>query len=467
MKLLKLIPVMAMALSLVITSCKKEEEDSKLSVSPSSISVNAEKTTQTINVASNTSWTVTETPSWVEVAPAYGTDNGTIQVTVLENTKTEERSDVLVIATNDGTIEKNIKINQKGKVVALSVDVTSINLPSTANASQAINITCNSSWTISGVPDWLQISSISGNGNSSVIITTRNINNSASARSATIVISSEGQSQSITVLQEAALSSCRAVPSNITSLWYAVIFDLTHSSEVAQTKMLLISDYDYLHKTETELIAEIEKEEAQIPSDETIYTRGVKENTKYHILSLSYDKKGERGEMVDVQFESPEFMNATDDAWCTFEDSSYGSSSFWFTVQKRGRCSTYDVIYGANIYPNYLRESLMAYEINYYVTNKKKNWLSEKNNLHIEVNYPNDNTFSCAFNPNGYYGGLIAAAWGIFSDGTRSSDINSVSADVFEEEVNSLNGKREANSAKDWIRSHNGWITTTPKDLKK
>lgn len=465
MRPIKLMMLMMVFLFTAI-SCN-EEPPSSLTVTPTSIQAVAEKGTYSIEVTANTNWSITDSPAWIETSPNSGKGDGTIRVTVRENTSPDERTAYIAIATDDGSIEKNVTVSQRGKEINLSVDVTSINLSSAANSSQAINITCNASWSISGVPDWLQTSSLSGNGNSSIVITTRSANESANVRSATIVVTSEGQTQTVTVQQEAALAACKAVPSNITTLYYAVVFGLEHTSEVALTKMLLLSDYDFKHKTEAEIITAIEKEESEIPEDETIYTRGVNEKTKYHILTLSYDKKGNRGELVDVMFESPAFLSGTDDAWCSFDEASYDNSSFWFSVIKKGRCTTYDLIYGANVLPSLLSGPLMAYEINYYINNKKKNWLSNNWELQIEINYPNDHTFSCFYSTMYQYGGLIATAWGVFSDGTRSSDINTISTDTYADEIKSLNSTKKSSTDVEWIRNQKRWIKFTSRDMKK
>ena len=455
-------------MAIVFVSCGSSDSDPSptLEVSPSTITASAERGNNPITITSNSNWQIVNIPSWIEVFPSAGKGDGSVQVTVLENTGIEERSGSFNVVTNDDKVSRVVSVQQKGKDAQLTVDVTSIILPSAANSSQVINITCNSTWSISGLPDWLQISSLSGNGNSSVIITTRDINESSIARTATIVVSSNDKIQAISVQQEPALSSCRVVPSNITSLYYAVIFNLEYSSEVALTKMALVSDYEFKHMTEKEVIATVESMDSQIPEDETIYTRSVDEDTKYHILSLSYDKKGNRGELVDVEFSSPEYLSGTDDAWCSIDDAGVTSSLFIFSVYKKGRCATYDLIYGANVLPNYLTGALMAFEINYYNKNGKKNWLSEACGLKIESNYPNDHTFSCAFNPYSLLSGVIATTWGIFSDGTRSSDITTVSGDTSESEIRSLNGSRKNSSEIEWIRNQKGWIKTTLRDIK-
>lgn len=463
LKTLLFLPILA----LVLCSCSSDSEpEPTLNVNPSEFSVNASRTTSTITVSSNSSWEITSIPSWVEVYPSKGKKDGEVNLTILENVGIEERSASFYVSTQDGEISRSIAIKQSGKEVQLSVDITSVILPSTANASQAINILCNSVWTVSGVPDWLQISSNSGNGNSTIVISSRTANESSNIRTATLVLTSSDKTQTITIQQEAALASCRVTPSNITPLWYAVVFNLKYTSEVALTKMLLLSDYDFKHLTDSEVISAVERETSEIPEDETIYTRPVDEDTKYHILSLSYDRKGNRGELVDVIFNSPKYLDETDDAWCLFNESVVTSTQFLFNVEKKGRCATYDIIYGANLRPNLLRGPLMAFEINYFINNKKKNWLSESWDLRIETNYPNDHTFYCPFSLAYPYGGVIATTWGAFSDGTRSSDINSIYSDMYAEEIVSFKGRKKETSEIEWIRNQKGWIKTSPRDFK-
>ncbi len=467
MKLIKLLTLMVILLALTASSCHKDkDEPASLNVSPSSISAQAQKNSTTLSITSNTKWRIVDIPSWVTINPTSGANDETVEVICAENTSTEKRTDSFLILSADGSVEKTVEVTQEGKEVSLSVDVTKINLQSVAYASQNISIKCNSEWTISGNPDWLQISSTAGNGNSVIMVSARTSNDSSKPRSATLNISSEGKNVSIFIEQEAGLSSCISTPSNITALYYAVVFNLIYSSEVATTKLLLISDYDYKHKTESELIREIEKEEPVIPESETIFTRAVEDNEDYHILSLSFDRKGNRGELVDIEFKSPKYLNATDDAWCTIEDATVSSSQFMFSVLKKGRCATYDVIYGANIYPGYLIGSLMAFEINYYVKNHKKSWLSESWGLAIETDYPNDHTFYCSYSPDKYFGGVIATTWGKFSDGTRSSDIDFVYGDMYAEEAMSTSNRRDITSEIEWIRNQKGWIRTVPADFK-
>lgn len=314
----------------------------------------------------------------------------------------------------------------------LSTDVSTINLVSSKSATGFFSIRTDAEWEIYGQDEsWLSLSSTSGSGNATITITAKTTNNSATPRECTLHIIAGDATADVVVVQESGLATCKVTPANITSLYFAVAFNLDYTSDVRTCKLLLITDYDMKHKTEAELIQAIEAKKNAIPEDSTIYTMSVKPNTKYHILSLAYDEKDNRGEMGDVEFISPAFLSDTDDAWCSFDDATYNNTIFKFTVHKQGRCARYHIIYGTNISLDNLNSPLMAFEINYYIKNHKKNWLSEMWGLKIETDYPNDHTFTCPLSTESVFGGLIAAAWGIFSDGTLSSDLHYVAGDMY------------------------------------
>ena len=150
---------------------------------------------------------------------------------------------------------------------SLSTDITSLNLTSEKGASGTFQIRSNSDWEITGMETWLSLSSASGNGNATITVTSRSENNSAVSREVTLTITSGEMNVSVLVRQDPALVSCVVTPTNITTLYDAVIFDLSYTSDVATCKLLMVTDYDYKHKTNAEWIEEIEKEENQIPDD--------------------------------------------------------------------------------------------------------------------------------------------------------------------------------------------------------
>ena len=85
---------------------------------------------------------------------------------------------------------------------SVSVSPTSVSLLSTEGSATTISITSNSSWTISGCPDWLHMTATSGQGNTSVTLTTKSENFSAQERSATLTVSTAASSATCVVKQD-------------------------------------------------------------------------------------------------------------------------------------------------------------------------------------------------------------------------------------------------------------------------
>jgi len=353
--------------------------------------------------------------------------------------------------------------DDKAPPTTLSTDVSIINLVSSQGATGSFAIRTNAEWTIYGQDQsWISLSSTSGSGNATIAITTKTANDTATPRECTLHIIAGDVTADVVVVQESGLATCKVTPTNVTSLYYAVVFNLNYTSDVKTCKLLLITDYDMKHKTEAQLIRAIEAEESQIPEDETIFTRSVSPNTKYHILSLAYNEKDHRGEMGDVEFSSPASLNATDDAWCTFDNAIYTTTTFGFIVHKQGRCAKYNLIYGTNLPTNLLNGPLMAFEINYYINNHKKNWLSDVWGLRIETDYPNDHAFTCPLSTESEYGGMIAAAWGIFSDGTLSSDLHYVAGDMYSNDCIA-----SPDHGKHVEQEQGKWVKYTPSSFNK
>jgi len=88
-------------------------------------------------------------------------------------------------------------------VPLLSIAPTTATLAVTANSNIQVEVTSNSSWTVSGIPTWLEASALGGFGNASVILTALTANHSGASRSVTITFSSLNVTdQTITITQE-------------------------------------------------------------------------------------------------------------------------------------------------------------------------------------------------------------------------------------------------------------------------
>lgn len=107
--------VMVTILSVVSTSCggDSDSEPDRVSVSMPSVNFSESGGSQSIQVTSNTNWTVSGAPSWLTVSPSQGSGNGGFSVTASTNTDKSNRSCVLYISA--GNASASVSINQSGK----------------------------------------------------------------------------------------------------------------------------------------------------------------------------------------------------------------------------------------------------------------------------------------------------------------------------------------------------------------
>lgn len=94
-----------------------------------------------------------------------------------------------------------------GETVTLSTDKTSLYFSSNADASNEFKIISNSEWSIT-CPDWINISSKSGNGDAVINVTTKTRNASGVERSSDLVISASGKTATVLLVQEPLYANC-------------------------------------------------------------------------------------------------------------------------------------------------------------------------------------------------------------------------------------------------------------------
>lgn len=212
---------------IMAVSCGNDDEaPTELSIDLQSISLTAEGGSQTLRVTSNTNWIVTGNAGWLSVSPSASNGSRSIVVSATENNTTQPRTCTLVVTSEDGKATATVNVSQPGKAEELAVDVNTINLQATKGSTGNLNISCNAAWTISGIPEWLSISSTTGKGNANIVLTTQSDNASTTTRSAVITITSGSKTASVTVMQGNLLQAdCDVSPNDIVVLADAVALD--------------------------------------------------------------------------------------------------------------------------------------------------------------------------------------------------------------------------------------------------
>ena len=150
-----------------------------------------------ISVTSNSEWTIRSTASWCTLSKAYGSGNGTIDVSISENQTSSARTAYIYVES--GNISKIITIKQNS--IELSVSPSSLNFLK-AGGSQSISITSNSSWTITSNQSWCTVSKYSGTGNISNINVSVSSNTGTTSRKAILSIKSGTITKEVIVNQD-------------------------------------------------------------------------------------------------------------------------------------------------------------------------------------------------------------------------------------------------------------------------
>ncbi len=181
-----------------------------LNVSPTSLTYTAANESKSFSITSNTTWTITESISWLSTSATSGSNNGSIAVVCEVNPSTSSRTGTITVS-GTGVPAQSITITQAGSAPVVNVSPTVLNFNANGG-SQTFNVSSNTNWSASESLDWLGLSITAGSNNLTVTATC-SPNTSSNTRTGTITIS--GTTQTVSITQSgAAPAVCRA-PSNL------------------------------------------------------------------------------------------------------------------------------------------------------------------------------------------------------------------------------------------------------------
>lgn len=116
---------------LLFASChKKDVIAPELAVSSSEELFTADGGTSEVSVASNTSWSISNSASWLSATASVTKGNGKISLNVQSNPTTSERS--VVLSVTAGSISKEIKIRHLGKTITDGIPADATGMSSNA-----------------------------------------------------------------------------------------------------------------------------------------------------------------------------------------------------------------------------------------------------------------------------------------------------------------------------------------------
>lgn len=456
--MIMLVVVLFSALSLSSCSGDDDEEELIFSLSTSSLDFTARGGEKSFTVNSNTSWLINGAKSWCYVSMTQGKGTQSVNVEVEKNTTNEERTCRLTVTTSEGSTQ-TLTIKQDAAETTLTVSPNNLTFNGESGSTDEVSITCSGNWTISNIPDWLNIPS-SGNGDTKCKVETLSANDTDEDRTAELLINADGKSAALKVTQKALRVKCYIMPTNLVALYDQICFDLEPTGNINIFKYLIHSERDINRLTDKEIETELADVESCKYADDYIifpssyYSDGgyysLMPNTTYYICTIAYDVNGKPGALKKTPIKTLQFVDYDNDAFVSFSDEYYNASGFLFTCTKEGYCDSYHLIYGnlPALYKTYPRV-LYAFEINYYLTKKKKHWFAENWGLKIETYYPNNHAFTHTTSSMSQYPLLVAMAWGVFKDGSVSSDMTGFLYDISQDEDASIrNVRARTNSPK-------------------
>ncbi len=213
----------------------------------------------------------------------------------------------------------------------ITVNPSTISLIHSSGSSASFRIEYGGNWTISGVPDWLNVSSSSGKGNTSITITALSDNLSSSSRNCTLLVDGKDAQASVAVTQLAGLKSGLEV-----TVTDEIIFSDNYSSKM---KFGVNADFYYAGIlsassagwTDEKLLQVMAEDEPRAAKDGSIIcARGLKESTEYLQVFVAFDSKGNRGEIIRRKFKTPSTKGTP---WAYISNVTYSSEQWrWDTT---------------------------------------------------------------------------------------------------------------------------------------
>jgi hypothetical protein len=139
-----------------------------IEVDKSILSFDASGGDQTITISSNTSWIITDCPSWVKLSKTSGSGNATVTITVSDNPNASTRNATISVTQEGMTIGSSIYLEQNGK--SFEIYASSLSFSDKAGT-QSVNIKTDGTWSAKTDDSWISVNPNSATGSSSLSIT--------------------------------------------------------------------------------------------------------------------------------------------------------------------------------------------------------------------------------------------------------------------------------------------------------
>lgn len=291
-----------------IITINQKEGKASLKVTPSSVSFAKDGGSKTLTVESNTEWEVNGGNDWLTVTKQTPK---MISLSAKKNESSDKLETSITVYTTDGECIQNVPVTLAPDDTPLTVsglDAPFDAAKGSVETAQELNISCGSSWTISGKPDWLDISALSGTGKTTVKVWPNSANNSTSDRSATLTIKSGSKTVTKKVVQRAGYSSVYARPTNIVVLTNSLVYGYNFHQNTHKVYFTLLTKMESLGYTDNDIVYTLQtnpnsdiwtsRSPEQFNQNGSYFAwTGLTPNIEYVLISVAVDKNNMIGEI--------------------------------------------------------------------------------------------------------------------------------------------------------------------------
>lgn len=211
MKIKSIIPLLSFFVAVVFNSCTPTlDMEDIFEVSTPRVTLNyqgflANGEGAEIELASSGSWTVKSKPDWVQLSKSNG-ERGryTIFLEVEEAGTEEDRQGEVLFESLGRTVSVHIEQVKKIEELSVSPTVVLVNIRGLSDAGEApiIDISTNSEWLISELPEWITADKESGKAGTISVALTVEKNNTGKPRQGSFTITAGGKKETVTVEQD-------------------------------------------------------------------------------------------------------------------------------------------------------------------------------------------------------------------------------------------------------------------------
>ena len=377
--------------------------------------------TDFFDISSNTDWNIEVDKDWVDVSTIGGHGDGNVEVSVEENPDPQKRTANITIKTQTGNKTARVRVTQEAGV-PLTVSPSSLTLDGEAGKTGTFTITTSKNWSISGKPDWIQLSGMGGTGNTTITVTTLEDNRSENDRTATITITSGNKTADLKIIQSGIYPSDVYVRiKEDYGLSNGYYFNLEFGPGAQGYAYLLYrgTAYDSFMTEESAYEEVVNQEDSYIytvnPSEPSwTYWYNMTASTEYVLCVVAYKMKGKEKQWGKMTVKRVSTKPTATNYDVYISDITYTSSRWSWSFSKYQRCHHFYSLTASNYYAEYY-STIPDIGLAMYI----KDLINE------------DSSYDYILNDGGYYQSRTSSdyafmvwAWGVSDSGEFSNNIS-------------------------------------------